>query len=147
MNLFRITKSLYANLDGFGGLMVSGRWHDKGLRIVYLSENRALAVLEYLVHVGENYLLPADLVLLTLEIPDKIKIARIDPALFPSYWQQKPALTRRLGSDFLKEGKELLLRVPSVIVPGEFNYILNPLHPDAKQCKMTVSPYKIDDRI
>ncbi|MBN2613212.1 MAG: RES family NAD+ phosphorylase [Bacteroidales bacterium] len=147
MDIFRITKAEHAGLEGIGGLMVSGRWHNKGERVVYFSENRSLAVLEYQVHIGDRVLFPANLVLLTLSIPDDIQVHDIEIKKLANNWKDKSLHTRHLGSIFLKENKFLLLRVPSVIVPGEFNFLYNPMHPDAKRCKQKTEPFIFDERI
>jgi RES domain-containing protein len=41
--------------------------------------------------------------------------------------QDTPTLTRA----WFNERRTALLRVPSAIVPAAFNYLLNPMHPDA----------------
>lgn len=147
MKIFRITKSEHANLDGVGGLMVSGRWHEKGIRIVYFSENRSLAVLEYLAHIGTSSLLPSKLVLMTLVFSEKINFKEISIKELKKDWQKKLLYTRNIGSKFLKENKNLFLRVPSVIMPDEYNFLFNPLHPDSKQCTIFTEPFLFDERI
>jgi RES domain-containing protein len=51
-----------------------------------------------------------------------------------------PEETQKLGSEWFKGGSALLLRVPSVVVPSEHNFVLNPAHPDCKALK--ISPPK-----
>lgn len=147
MEIFRITKAEYANLDGIGGLMVSGRWHEKGVRVVYFSENRALAILEYLVHIGDKLLLPDNLVLLTLQFPDDLIFSTVDSSTLPGDWKNKLLFTRHLGTKFLIEKKNLLLKVPSVIVSDEYNFLFNPLHNDSSACKITSQPFIYDERV
>ena len=92
MQIYRITKRKHANLDGIGGMLVSGRWHEKGHRSVYCSENRALAILENLVRTNDYGNLPDDLVQLTIEIPDDTPIFQIDHLnlqLLPDLFYQK----------------------------------------------------------
>lgn len=134
MRLYRVTKKEHATLDGVGGLLVSGRWHDKGHRVVYFSENRALALLEFLVHLTDYSLAPSDLVLITVDMPEEFEYA--DPKKLPKGWERSQGISRKLGTAFLSANQLLLLRVPSVLVPDEGNYLLNPLHKTADQCEI-----------
>ena len=147
MQIYRITKSKYANLDGIGGMLVSGRWHEKGHCTVYCSENRALAVLENLVRLNDYSNLPDDLVQLTIEIPDDTPIFQIDHLNLPPIWTNEISLTRKIGTEFLAKNEYLLMQVPSVIVPEEHNFILNPMHDLAGNCKIIESkPILFDAR-
>ncbi len=145
MLLFRITQRDYANLDGSGGLLISSRWNEKGHRIVYLSENRALAVLEFLVHITSFDFSPADMALLTVDVPENC--IEIDRKTLPDGWEKSYWVTRKIGTDFLIQKQFLLSSVPSVIVPVECNYLLNPQHALAAKCKITNSePFDFDKR-
>ena len=134
MRLYRVTKKEYATLDGIGGLLVNGRWHDKGCRVAYLSENRALALLEFLVHLADYSLAPSDMMLMTVDVPDQFE--NLDPKKLPKGWERSPGISRKIGTSFLSGNKNLLLRVPSVLIPDEGNYLLNPLHELAGNCKI-----------
>jgi RES domain-containing protein len=127
--LWRISN--HEDLSGFGGLKVAGRWHSAGRPVVYLAEHPALALLETLVHLEIRTLedLPDNYKLLRVEAPDGIALTPAQPS---AGWQSSPAITRRLGDDWLAARQTALLRVPSVLVPGH-NTLLNPLHPDAHQ--------------
>jgi RES domain-containing protein len=147
MQIYRITKSKYANLDGIGGILVSGRWHEKGNRSVYCSENRALALLENLVRINDFTNLPNDLVQLTIKTPDDIPIYKIDHSKLPKNWTNKILITRKMGSEVLIKNEYLLMQVPSVIVPEENNFILNPVHELTKECEIIESkPIVFDTR-
>ena len=132
MKLYRVTKKEHATLDGVGGMLVSGRWHEKGHRVVYLSENRALALLEFLVHLSDYSLAPSDLILMTVHVPDVFENA--DQKKLPKGWKESQGISRKTGTAFLSANKHLMLRVPSILVPDEGNYLLNPLHTLAGQC-------------
>ncbi|NCT17048.1 MAG: RES superfamily protein [Flavobacteriaceae bacterium CG_4_8_14_3_um_filter_34_10] len=138
MKLYRISNKKYAeNLLGTGAWLYGGRWNSKGIAVVYTSGSIALAVLENLVYFDMD-LMPKDLVLTTLEIPESISIQKIAANQLQKDWNCYPHTegTQQLGNRFVKDAKHLLLRVPSAIVSQEFNYILNPSHPDFKKIKI-----------
>jgi RES domain-containing protein len=148
MLVYRITKKQYANLDGIGGLLVAGRWHEKGYPVVYFSESRSLALLEYMVHLDDYHFLPADIVFMTLKIPSKTKIAEVEPEALESGWESSVSITRKIGSDFLKNNKGSILRVPTVIVPDEYNYLINPLNEEISKFRIVkIEPFMLDTRI
>ena len=133
MEVYRLTRRKFAGknpFDGEGSFRVGGRWSSIGTRLCYAATHRSLAILEYRVHV-ELALMPDDLVIATLEIPDTVVITPT-PAL-PEHWKQypAPASLRSIGDRFIAEAKGAIMLVPSVLVPQENNVLLNPLHPDA----------------
>ncbi len=136
MQIYRIVKTDHANLDGIGGMFVAGRWHEKGHRIIYCSESRALAVLEYMVHINDFSDLPDDLVLLTIKVPETDPILQIDHLKLPARWKSKVGITRKIGTEFLLKKGSPILQVPSVIIPEESNYLLNPDHEMARKCEI-----------
>lgn len=139
MQIYRITKGKYANLDGIGGMLVSGRWHEKGYRSVYCSAYRALAMLENIVRINNYSNLPDDLFQLTIEVPEDAPIFQVELSTLPPAWSNKVAITRKIGTKILTQKEYLLIQVPSVIVPEEDNYILNPMHDLAGDCKIIES--------
>jgi RES domain-containing protein len=136
-------------LSGKGGTVVAGRWHEKGSRIVYTSATLSLAALELLVHAGVGHA-PSDLVAIEIEIPDDLKILELPASALPRDWRAIPAPRRlkQLGTKWLEEKKSAVLRVPSAVVPTESNFLLNPLHPDAKRIAVAgTTPFKMDPRL
>ncbi len=129
MNLWRISN--HNSLSGDGGLRYAARWHNAGSRIVYLAESPAGAMIEVLVHLElEEDKLPRSYTLLKVEVPEGIAIEKIDvPA--GEAWKSDLDLSRRLGDEWLHGKRTALARVPSVILPHTWNYLLNPLHRDA----------------
>lgn len=133
MELFRLCSSRYqaTAFSGVGASLAGGRWNYRGESVVYLGGTLALAALECLVHFSHQTL-PDDYVCLTVTVPKGIKIEAVDPAsLAPDWWvEDPPVTTQALGSAWLKRNASLLLKVPSAIIPSEFNYLLNPQHKD-----------------
>jgi len=133
--------------SGNGGLYVSGRWHPVGVRMVYASESRALAALEIMVNVPERAQLNRHAwVIAAADIPSSL-ISK--PDRFPLDWRSIPSgdATRALGKAWLKSAESPALRVPSAVILGEFNYLLNPLHPDFAKIKLhPPQPFAFDAR-
>lgn len=148
MFLYRLCSEKHTDLDGIGGLLVTGRWNARGVRVVYLSEHRSLTILEKLVHISDTSLEPTGLIILGVEIPDHIFERRIRVKQQGKNWQKNQLRTRHIGTEFLNMKNSLLLEVPSAIVPEENNYLFNPLHPDAMTCKITdVNNFSFDKRL
>lgn len=138
MEVFRISKKIYSQLDGAGGLLYPGRWHKLGNRVIYAAQYRSLAALESLVHLSGTHLITNDFVITTLKIPDHIEFQTLKKQNLSANWNSllNYSETQKIGADFLKSSKHLLLKVPSAILEDEYNFIINPLHPDFKFCKM-----------
>jgi RES domain-containing protein len=118
-------------LDGSGGLFAASRWNLQGTRMVYLASSASLCVLETLAHVSPTEF--GERKLLELDLPDS-SVESVSEALFIQLLRDAPKhereqTTREYGSRWAKEKRSLLLQVPSIIVPIERNYLLNPLHP------------------
>ena len=129
---WRIVKERHAGtaFDGEGARLYGGRWNSPGVAAVYVSESRALATLEVLAGLQTNSPLPG-YVLIPTEFDDSLVVA-IELEEVPANWRQNPPApsTQRLGNDWIAQGESAVLRVPSVLVPKESNYVLNPRHPD-----------------
>lgn len=130
MIVFRLSKSAYARqLDGRGAERSGGRWNSKGTAMIYTSESRALCLAEITVRLPLG-IMPLDYMLVTLEVPDN-SIAELPATGLPADWRSFPHAnsTQLIGDDFVRNGRSLALKVPSAVVPGEFNYLINPRHP------------------
>lgn len=139
MELFRITQEKYAeDLSGNGARLYGGRWNSEGLFAVYTSSSRSLALLETLAHTPAKILQERIYILVTLSVPDAIKTEESDREKLTAGWDAPDTrpLTKKMGDKFLRNKSGLLLIVPSVLMPEENNYILNPLHPDIKKVKL-----------
>ena len=150
MIVFRLSKSAYANdLTGRGAEKAGGRWNSKGTAIVYTSESRALCTTEIAVHTPLG-ILPIDFVIIAIEIPNTVQMAEIKPAGLPADWKSLPHShsTQEIGDVFINEIKTAVLKVPSAVVQGEFNYLLNPLHKDFKKIKVKlIESFDFDERL
>jgi RES domain-containing protein len=129
VDLWRLT--LHPALDGEGGRLYPGRWNSGGTPMVYLAGCPPGALIEILVHLELNQLeLPPSYLLLRILAPDRLSVPGL-AAPEGGAWKDDEAGTRKLGDAWLKSRRSALARVPSAILPETFNYLLNPLHPDA----------------
>lgn len=115
--------------SGEGARLYGGRWSPRGLAAVYCSESRSLAMLEVLAHVDDPIRLSGRswvYLSATFAEADLEKPARV-----PNSWRDYPygPETQAFGAQWVTESRSLALRLPSALVPGEFNYLLNPAHP------------------
>ena len=129
------TKSYRADdLSGGGAKATGGRWNAPDHAVVYASATRALACLETFVHLNASGL-PLNRYLVEVTLPDDIWAAarRVEAADLPVGWDAEPASRTSVdfGTDWIVEKAAALLIVPSVIVPEEFNLLINPAHADA----------------
>ena len=118
--------------------------------MVYTSESRALAILEVTAHLDLIEHLPTDRVYVELNIPDDLEILSLDSHKLPKQWDSKPPIksTQLIGDEFVVQNEAAILKVPSCIVPQEFNYLVNPFHKNAKKIKLiNATPVVFDDRL
>ena len=139
MIIYRIASKDYIDdLSGTGAKLYGGRWNPKGTAMLYASENISLAILEILVHF-DGLTIPDNLVLLKLEINDKF-IEDYSISKFKKI-QKSPAAEsgfKKEGQKWIKNNNSLALKVPSIIIPGEFNILINPTNnnfPSIKKIK------------
>jgi RES domain-containing protein len=148
--VWRLCAAHYAGtaFDGEGARLFGGRWSPRGVAITYTAESRALAVLEVLANVDEpDRLYQLAWVLIPAGIPQSL-IEK--PARFPEDWRSFPRTlsTQALGESWSKARSSVALRVPSAVVPGEFNYLINPLHPRFDEVKIgKPEPFTFDPRL
>ena len=149
MHVFRIAKKRYAaDLSGAGARMAGGRWNFKGVPIVYTSESRALAFCEFFIHVSPA-LIPTNLKITTIFIPDQMQPVTIDKKELPPGWRSMTSSYRsaQMGTDRQQSNASLLLRVPSVVIPDEHNILINPMHPDIHLVEIeSMDDFHIEDR-
>lgn len=150
MIVFRLSKRKYAyDLSGKGAELAGGRWNSKGNAVLYASQSRALCTAEISVHTPLGNI-PRDYELVEILIPAGAKLKEIDASELPTDWKSIPHshTTQELGNGFTLENKYLVFKVPSVIVPGEFNYLINPAHSLFNQLEIvSVEPFEFDQRL
>ena len=135
MIVYRLCKSKHKNdLSGSGASLAGGKWNNKGVEMLYACGTRALCTAEVAVHLplGE---IPDEYFLLTIQIPNNVKIKIIKNSELPDNWNSYPysSFTQKIGDDFIKESKYAVLKVPSAVVQGEYNFLVNPSHKDFRK--------------
>ncbi len=148
MRVWRLARPAYPALDGEGARLSGGRWNSPGIPVVYASGTLSLAVLELLVHTDPD-LVPDDLRAFEIEVPGSLEVSVLDHRL-PRTWREVPAPPecRALGDGWAVERRHAVLDVPSVAVPEERNYLINPAHPAAAQVKVVrVRDFSLDKRL
>ena len=150
MEVFRLSRKKFAHtLSGKGAALKGARWNSMGVEMIYSAANRSLAMAEVVVHLTLGTL-PKDYMMITLYIPKFVAVGQIDIASLPAGWNSFPYLstTQVVGDNFISENKFCLLKIPSVVVPGDFNFLINPHHPDFKQIEIRkVVKFPFDNRI
>jgi RES domain-containing protein len=149
MLVYRIGRTKYSrDLSGEGARLNGGRWNHKLIPCIYTSESRALALLEYTVNVNVD-VIPRALSITTFEIPET-EILFLAEKDLPGNLKDVPApsSTKDFGTSKLKHLSTLIIKIPSSVIPNEFNYLLNPLHPRSKLFKIVdVVDFVYDVRI
>ena len=147
MEVYRITLAKWS-----GQLVASGgaaRWNSKGKFVIYAAATRALACLENVVHrsgEGLNGLFKT----MIIEIPDALLTQEINVGDLPKNWAayENYHLSQQIGNQWLDAQESPFLRVPSAIIADEFNFLINPQHPDFKQIALKrVEDFAFDSRL
>jgi RES domain-containing protein len=148
---WRLSKLRYADaaLHGEGARVLGGRWNSVGVPMVYASLSLSLAVLEVFVHMTAPAE-PDDYVYVAVNLGvEESEAERVRLAQLPRDWRRidHPKL-QMLGDEWAHSMRSLVLLVPSVVVEGEWNALINPLHPDA--ARMVIEkphPFQFDERM
>lgn len=141
------TKHLTTAWDGERAKRDGGRWNSVGTAVVYTSATLSLALAETLVHITSGVLLAYTA--MRIEFEESL-VTALGARDLPPNWRDNPVppSTQALGDAWVMAGTSLALRVPSVVVPVEFNYVLNPKHPDFRRIHIgTPMPFPFDPRL
>jgi RES domain-containing protein len=149
-SLWRIIQRKYAQeaFSGEGSAKYGARWNQKGTAVVYCSESASLAQLEVLVRTQRAKDL-ALYVLIEAHVPEEL-IETLRREDLPDDWNALPEsnTTREMGTKWAMEKRSAVLGVPSIVIPSELNFLLNPEHPDFSKIEMgTSKPVGWDSRL
>lgn len=147
MELYRITTAKWAGeLSGSG---FPARWNSEGVYVIYTATSRALACLENLVHrSGEG--LNRNFKMTVIQVPDGAAIRKVNSEELPPGWHKRnrEPVCRKLGDQWVSDGAELLMQVPSSIITDETNMLINPSHPDLDSLEIKeISDFEFDARL
>ena len=152
MWVYSISKKAYCkDLSGMGAGMHGGRWNPKGINLLYTSGSIALASLEFMVH-NYHLLSSGNISMAKIEIDENAPILEYPISKLPKGWNlqlHSQIATQKIGSLFFNTGEHYILKVPSAVVPGEYNLLLNPLHKSHSKTKVIelIDPFTFDSRL
>lgn len=150
MQVYRLSREKYASeLSGIGASRSGNRWNSKGTEIVYCAGSRALAMAEVSVHLS-LITLPKDFVMMEIDIPESIFIQILDEHKLSSDWNDFPHSfqTQKAGDSFIAKKEDCVLKVPSAVVKGDYNFLLNPHHKDFEKIRiLNFYPFPFDRRL
>jgi RES domain-containing protein len=131
--VWRIARAAHAAFDGEGVRLYGSRWTPRGTAAVFTSATLSLAALERFVHTDPD-LEPDDLVAIRVDLDSELAIEVVSTADLPPDWRTYPPPPGLvlIGERWLKQGRTAVLSVPSVVIPRERNFIINPSHVDFK---------------
>jgi len=148
--VYRIALAKHAlDLSGKGARLTGGRWNVKDTAIIYTSESRSLAAMEFLVHVSLTDI-PEEIKIVSISIPDTNIPIQVDATNLPKDWRKIPApfSLADIGTKWVQSMKSLLLRVPSAVMMHEFNILISPMHPDMKSVNIIEEEtFNYDERL
>jgi RES domain-containing protein len=147
---WRITKRRHARtaFSGEGARLYGGRWNSPGTSMVYVAESQALAVLEVLVHLDSSSLLEK-YVLIQVDFDDSL-VSDLSRTSLPKNWGEDPVPSnvQAIGDRWILAATSAVMRVPSTLVPGESNFLINPMHRDFSRLKISKPrPFRFDSRL
>jgi RES domain-containing protein len=150
LTAWRLVKSRHAGtaFDGEGARLYGGRWNSPGTRVAYASDSIALAALEVLVHLQSAAVLQSYM-LATIRFPAGA-VEPLEQRALPKHWRRYPSPpeNQALGDRWAAEGRALVLRVPSAIIPSSSNFLINPEHPDFRLIVVEpAEPFALDPRL
>ncbi|MEN8203356.1 MAG: RES family NAD+ phosphorylase [Bacteroidota bacterium] len=130
MKLFRITRKQYSSRLEASGTVA--RWNLNGQYVVYTGSTRSLSTLELLVH-RKNINLAGEYTCMVISAADNDHLVQqIRMADLPDNWRSRKALPvlQQIGTDWYNSRKSLFLKVPSAVIPAEYNFLINTRHPE-----------------
>ena len=144
-------KRLADAFTGEGARLGGGRWNHVGTPVVYVSETLSLAAIELFVHFTRNVIkLSKSLISIPVDIPLSLKTAEVSINDLDADCKASPPSnsTKDIGTAWAQKKTSPILRVPSVVIPGEYNLMLNPAHAEFKKIKVgTPQPFTFDERV
>lgn len=145
MFVYRLASRHYTPDNSEGARLYGGRWNLPGTPVIYASAYRSLAALEVIAH---RKVIPLDFRITVIEVPDTLLIELVELKDLPDGWPEEQSVmdTAAYGTDWARSQRTPILRVPSAAVRAEYNYILNPLHPDFKAIRFEVPDTEHIDR-
>lgn len=151
MLVYRISQSKYSNSLSAPG--IAARWNSAGQRIIYTGGSLALSCLEMLAHKNGSSLTSGDFSVSIIKIQDSVIISEISSKELQrlnDQWNKidNYLITQEIGDKWLSDFETAVLRVPSAIIDLEYNYLINPNHPEFSKVEIaSISKFTFDSRL
>jgi RES domain-containing protein len=150
VEVYRLSREIYADvLSGKGAALKGARWNSIGVEMIYTAGNRSLAMAEVAVHLTFATL-PSDYIMTSIFIPDDISLLQLTASDLPVNWNMfpHPNSTQSIGDKFIADNAYCVLQIPSVVTQGDYNFLINPKHPQFKKIKIiSTEKFPFDKRI
>jgi RES domain-containing protein len=148
---YRLCKNRHvaSAFTGEGARLNGGRWNSPGRAVVYASCSLSLATLEVLVHLEDPAVFARLFSWTTVEIPEDA-IETVHASALAIGWDddETQSISRAVGDAWLRSARSAALAVPSVVTPGEWNYLLNPTHSRFAEIRIGLfQPFRPDRRL
>jgi RES domain-containing protein len=143
------TKHTAAWSNGEGAFRYGGRWNLPGTRMLYCADTLSLAALELLVNIRSEELLHA-YSFAKIEVDEQLVLPIEKFGNLPEDWngQPPPRPVQQIGSTWVESMVSAVLKVPTVLLPGEFNYLINIAHPSFSLIRLgKPAPFNFDARL
>ena len=147
MLVYRIVHKRYA--DSLFASCLEGRWNSEGKKVLYTAESISLAYLETLAHrkgLGFN----KDFKIMVIRIPSNAEIQTVESSELSKSWRdfRNYSDCQKIGNAWFDADEKLCLKVPSAVVPENWNVVINTFHQDFKKVKLIdVLDFEPDDRL
>ena len=147
MLVYRIVHQKYAQTLFASGL--EGRWNSEGKKVLYTAESVALAYLETM-NYRKGFGFNNDFKVMVIQLPSAGDLLRIEADELPANWRdfRNYEDCQKKGDQWFDALKDLAMRVPSAVVPENFNVVINTLHSEYKKVKIIeVLDFYPDERL
>jgi RES domain-containing protein len=147
MLVYRITPKKFARSLHAPGL--AGRWNGAGRKVIYTAESIPLAFMENMIR-RKGLGFHDQFVIMLIDVPDRLALTKVDASDLPPKWRSYTdySICQEVGNKWYDSGLTPILKVPSAILPTNFNFVLNATHRDFALIKLAgTSPLIPDHRI
>lgn len=150
IRVWRLVAPKYSDriFSGAGAYRHGGRWNSPGRAVVYMSERLSLCALESLVHRVQMPMMRG-FKCVSMDVPQEL-ITEFGLKDLPVDWTAVPVpqSTQRIGDRWFDEKALPVLKVPSTVIPGEHNFVVNPSHPEFRSIIIgKIQDFKFDKRL
>lgn len=135
MLVYRLVHQKYSKTLFASGL--EGRWNSFGKKVLYTAESVSLAYLETMYY-RKGFGFNNDFKIMVIHLPTITDFLTIETSALPKNWRdfRNYEDCQKIGDHWFDDGQELALKVPSAVVPENYNVVINTLHPGFKKVKL-----------